>query len=100
MDKTTNAESKPDYASVLSQTSQAPKVETGTENLLTVNIDKVRVPNILCQQVDLCTKSSQSSTILTNSKKQSVKPQSSNALMCCMCHTQYIKSTDKLMICE
>ena len=100
MDKTTNAESKPDYASVLSQTSQARKVETGTENVLTVNIDEARVPNILCQQVDLCTKSSQSSTILTNSKKQSVKPQSSNASKSCMCHTQYIKSTDKLMICE
>ena len=66
MDKTTNAESKPDYASVLSLSSEAPKVEAGTENLLTVNFDEVRVPNILCQQVDLCTKSSQSSNILTN----------------------------------
>ena len=33
-------------------------------------------------------------------KKQSVKPQGSNASMCCMCHTQYIKFTDNLMICE
>ena len=40
MDKTTNAESKPDYASVLSGSSQAPKVEIGTENLLTVNDDE------------------------------------------------------------
>ena len=66
MDKATNAESKPDYASVLSRSSQAPKVEIGTENLLTVNDDEVRVPNILCQQIDLSTKSSQSSTIHTD----------------------------------
>ena len=68
MDKTTNAESKPDYASVLSRSSQAQQVEIGTENLLTVNDDEVRVPNILCQQVDLNTKSSRISTIPTNSK--------------------------------
>ena len=73
MDKTTNAESKPDYASVLSLSSEAPKVETGTENLLTINFDEVRVPNILCQQVDLCTKSSQSSNILTNSKNSTLR---------------------------
>ena len=66
MDKTTNSESKPDYASVISLSRQAPKVEIGTENHLTVNFDEVRFPNILCQQVDLSTKSSQSSTILTN----------------------------------
>ena len=68
MDKTTNAESKPDYASVLSRYSQAPIVQIGTEDLLTANSDEVRVPNILCQQVDLSKKSSQSSTIPTNSK--------------------------------
>ena len=70
MDKTTSAESKPDYASVLSRFSQAPKVEIGTENLLTVDDDKVRVPNILCQQVDLGTKSSQNATIPTISKNR------------------------------
>ena len=68
MEKTTSAESKPDYASVLSRSSQAPKVEIGTENLLTVNDDEVRVPNILRQQVDLSKKSNQSATITTNSK--------------------------------
>ena len=66
MDKTTSAESKPDYTSVLSGTSQAPKVEIGYENLLTVNDDEIRVPNILCQQVDLSKKSSQGSTIQTD----------------------------------
>ena len=68
MDKTTNAELNPDYASVLSRSSQAPKVEIGTENHPTANDDEVRVPNILCQQVDLIKNSSQSSTIPTNSK--------------------------------
>ena len=68
MDKTTNAESKPDYASGLSGSSQAPKVEIGTENPLAVDDDEVKVPNILCKQVDLSTKSSQISTILKNSK--------------------------------
>ena len=62
----TSAESKPDYASIISRSSQAPKVEIGTENLLTVNDDEVRVPNILCQQVELSMKSSQSLTIPTN----------------------------------
>ena len=100
MDKTTSAESKPDYASVLSRSSQAPRVEIGTENLPTANDDEVGVPNILCQQVDLSKKSSQSSTFPTNSKKLTVKPQSNNASMCCMCHAQYVKSTSKLMICE
>ena len=99
MDKKTNAESKPDNASVLSGTSQAPKVEIGTENLLAVDDDEARVPNILCQKVDLCKKSSQSATISADSK-MTVRPQSSNASLCCMCHTQYVKSTDKLMICE
>ena len=53
MGKTTNAESKPDYTSVLSGSSQTPKVENGTENLPAVNDNEVRVPNILRQQVDL-----------------------------------------------
>ena len=66
MGKTTNAESKAGYASVISRSSHAPKVEIGTENALTVDDDEVRVPNILRQQVDLSTKSSQSSTIHTN----------------------------------
>ena len=90
-DKTTRDESKADYASVLSGSSQTPKVKIGTENLLMAKDDEVRVPNMLYQQVDL------------SLKKQSVKLQSSNALMSlydCMCHTLYIKSTDKLMICE
>ena len=60
MDKTTNAQAKPDYASVLSLSSQAPLVEIGTENILTVNFDEVSFPNILCQHVDLSTKSIQS----------------------------------------
>ena len=68
MDKTTNAESKPDYASVLSRSSQAPKVANGTDDFLVVNDDEINVPNIMCQQVDLSKKSNQSSTIPTYSK--------------------------------
>ena len=100
MDKTTSAESKPDYTSVLSGSSQAPKVEISIENLLTVNDDGVRVPNILYQQVDLSKKSSQSMTIPTISKKHTSKPQRNNALICSMYLTQYITSTDKLMMSE
>ena len=99
MDKTINAEWKPDYASVHSLSNQAPKVEIGTEDLLSVNFDEVRVPNILSAirtEYEVQSKLDYSYKL----KKPSVKPQSSNASMCCMCHAQYIKSTGKLMICE
>ena len=74
MDKTINAHPKSDYATILSRISQAPKVESGTENLLTVNDDKVCAPNVLRQHVHLSMKFSQNATRTINSKKQTVKP--------------------------
>ena len=50
MDKPTSGELKHDYASVLSGTSQTPKVEMGIESLLAVDDDKIRVLNILCSR--------------------------------------------------
>ena len=57
----------PSYVTDIPQ-KKSPKVEIGIENLLTVNDDEVRVPNIFLKQIDLSKKSSQSATIPTNSK--------------------------------
>ena len=100
MDKTISADWKPDYATVLSGTSQAPKVEIGTETVLTVHKDEVRAPDILYQHVGQSQKTNQSATLPTSSMKQTAKPQSSDAAMFPMCPTQYIKSTNKLKICD